>query len=273
MGENIAGPPEPWTSQESPEGASAAATLIILRDSMDGGPPDVLMVQRAATMSFAAGAIVFPGGRVDPADERLAAELPHGFALQDAAARIAAIRETVEEAGIAIGLSPPPSPDIVGAMRIALHAGVGMGTLLELHGLSIDSSVVEPFARWCPGRAERAGISRIFDTRFYVARAPNDAFCATADTTENVRLRWASAATIIEDCDAGREVAIFPTRRNLERLALGNSHEEVVALARTYPPEMVTPWTEVRDGEVHLCIPDYLGYPVTSEVKADIRRG
>ncbi len=273
MGEHIASQPEPWISEESPEGARAAATLIILRESADGGAPEALMLQRSKAMRFAAGAIVFPGGRVDPADEALAAELAHDLTSQDAAARIAAIRETVEEAGVAIGLSPPPSPDVVDAMRAALHCGEGLGDLLALHGLVIDFAALVPFARWCPGRAERAGISRIFDTRFYVARAPDDAHLATADTTENIRLWWASAAEVIADCDAGRELVIFPTRRNLERLALGASHDAVVAHARAHPLEMVTPWNEMREGEMHLCIPVHLGYPVTSQAQGTIRRG
>ena len=45
--------------------AIPAATLILVRDMADG-PPEFLMVERAATMAFAAGALVFPGGRTDP---------------------------------------------------------------------------------------------------------------------------------------------------------------------------------------------------------------
>ncbi len=265
--------PAQWLSEESPGGAQAAATLIVLRDSPDGGGPEALMVQRSNAMRFAAGAIVFPGGRVDPADVALAGRLSHDLPVQDAAARIAAIRETMEEAGIAVGLLPMPAPDMVEAMRASLHAREDMAAQLDRHGLAIDFAALTPFARWCPGRAERADIARIFDTRFYVALAPEGAHLATVDTTENVRLRWASAAAIIADCDAGREVAIFPTRRNLERLALGDSHAAVVAHARAHPFDMVTPWTEMRDGELHLCIPDHLGYPVTSEARSTTRRG
>jgi 8-oxo-dGTP pyrophosphatase MutT (NUDIX family) len=264
MTDKAAGPPEPWTSEDTPPGARAAATLILLRDSLSGAP-ETLVLQRAATMSFAAGAIVFPGGRVDEGDHALAAVLDHGLAPQDAAARIAAIRETIEEAGMAVGLSPMPSTEAVAAMRTALHGGAAIGEVLAAQGLTVDFAALTPFARWCPGRAERAGISRIFDTRFYVARAPEGGHLATADATENSRLRWA-------DCDAGREVAIFPTLRNLERLALGMSYAGVVDHALAHPSEMVTPWVEIRDGEPHLCIPDHLGYPVTSQAHAKIRR-
>lgn len=83
--------------------AIPAATLVLLRDRQDG-PPDLLMVERSAAMAFAAGALVFPGGRIDPGDHLLADTVQQ----EDATARIAAIRETIEEAGIAVGLSPLP---------------------------------------------------------------------------------------------------------------------------------------------------------------------
>ena len=50
-----------------------AATVVIFRKAPDGGPPELLMVQRAQEMRFAGGAAVFPGGRIDPADRELAA--------------------------------------------------------------------------------------------------------------------------------------------------------------------------------------------------------
>jgi 8-oxo-dGTP pyrophosphatase MutT (NUDIX family) len=279
MEEEKSARPDRWTSEDSPEGARPAATLIILRDSTDGGPPQVLMVQRAPTMKFAADAIVFPGGRVDPSDVVLAQSLAGGLAcgpaqglsVQDAASRIAAIRETVEEAGVSVGIVPIPTAEVVAAMRVALHAGEGLGAVLDRYGLSVDLAAFTPFARWCPLRTI-AKPGRIYDTRFYVARAPDDAHLATADTTENVRLRWASAAQIIADCEAGRELAIYPTRRNLERLAQGASCAAVMAHALSHPMEMVTPWKEIREGALHLCIPDHLGYPVTSQAYAAIRR-
>jgi hypothetical protein len=47
----------------------------------------------------------------------------------------------------------------------------------------------------------------------------------------------------------------------------------VVAHALAHPLELVTPWLEVRDGEPYLCIPDHLGYPVTSQPLATVLRG
>jgi len=41
-----------------------AATLILMRPNRSGAP-DILFIERAQTMAFAAGALVFPGGRID----------------------------------------------------------------------------------------------------------------------------------------------------------------------------------------------------------------
>ena len=81
--------------------AILAATLILIRDRADG-PPELLMVERAEGMAFAAGALVFPGGRIDQADIALAASLDAN------GAAVAAIRETLEETGIPAGLIPSP---------------------------------------------------------------------------------------------------------------------------------------------------------------------
>src|SRR3954454_8888327 len=45
-----------------------AATVMLLRDTPDG--PVVHMLRRRASMAFAGGAYAYPGGGVDPRDER-----------------------------------------------------------------------------------------------------------------------------------------------------------------------------------------------------------
>lgn len=246
--------------------AIPAATLVIFRDT-PAGPPELLMVERAKAMAFAGGALVFPGGRVDPGDHALAAVL--GSPDDETAARIAAIRETIEEAGLPIGLSPMPSIQAFEQLRAALHAGTAFGKALADAGTSLDLETLEYFARWRPAHAH----TRIFDTRFYLARLPADAPAPRVDETENVRLFWATAAYILTETDAGSATIIFPTRRNLERLAQFANFSAAVANARAHPIRTVTPWTEMRDGVEHLCIPDDLGYPITSEPMSDAVRG
>lgn len=254
---------------EQNDGSRAAATAVIVRD-MVGGAPELLMMERAATMAFAAGALVFPGGGVDDRDRALAAQLAHGLEPEEAAARIAAIRETIEESGLGIGLTGDVHGDALIAIRAGLLTGAALGDVLADHGIGLALGDLEPFARWHPSPREKA--IRVYDTRFYLARAPEGQI-ARVDATENVRLFWSSAAATLARCDAGEGHVIFPTRRNLERLAQFDSFDALVGHARSIPVEKVSPWFEDRDGEAHLCIPAHLGYPVTSEPMRRVRRG
>ncbi|WP_136162839.1 NUDIX domain-containing protein [Sphingomonas flavalba] len=244
-----------------------AATLILLRDRI-AAPPELLVVQRSGEMAFAAGALVFPGGRVDPGDHALAAAIGGGLAAEDAAARVAAIRETIEESGLAIGLDPAPDTAALAALRAGLHAGQPFGPLLAAAGLRLKTDTLVPFARWCP----KLPHARIFDTRFYLARAPAGGPAARVDATENVRLFWGSATAVLAACDRGEDKVIFPTRRNLERLAQFASFADAVADAGRHPISTITPWIEEVDGERYLRIPEGRGYPVAREPVATAMR-
>lgn len=239
-----------------------AATLIVMREG-DGGAPEILMVERSSAMRFAGGALVFPGGRVDPGDFACAAAMAGDR--DEAAARIAAIRETIEEAGLAIGVRG--NVDVEGA-RHALYAGTPIAEVLGHEALNLDQLV--PFSRWLP----HAGVShRVFDTRFYLAAWPKGAGEPVADGNESVRLLWTTARHVLAEADAGRARVIYPTRRNLERIAQFATYADAVADARAHPvTTTITPWIETRDGMDHLCIPEGLGYPVTAEPLTGVLR-
>jgi 8-oxo-dGTP pyrophosphatase MutT (NUDIX family) len=228
------------------------------------GAPQLLMMERTRSMAFAAGALVFPGGRIDPDDKALAERIGRG--IEYASARIAAIRETIEETGLAPALTPAPHADFVSQLRQELEEGAPFSALLETHGLGLDLHELTPFARWCPTFKE----ARRFDTLFFVAEAPEGA--VTAAEAEAVRTLWATAAEVLEEADSGRARIIFPTRRNLERLALFSSIEEARADAERHPVQKIVPWIEERDGIRWLRIPDDLGYPVTAELLETARR-
>ena len=243
-----------------------AATVVVMRDREDG-PPELLMLERARAMAFAGGALVFPGGRVDPADHTLAAL--YGGEPEDTASRIAAVRETLEEAGLAVGLTSQPDQATMKQLRAQLADNSPLVEVLHEAGLTLALDQLVPFARWCPNHP----IARVFDTRFYLTRAPEGAIRAVVDATENVRLFWATAEQVLADADAGRATLIFPTRRNLERLATYGSYAEAAADAARYPIRMIAPWREDRDGVPHLCIPDDLGYPISAEPISSTERG
>lgn len=239
--------------------ARPAATVVVVRDRAEG-PAEILMMERSRKMAFAGGALVFPGGAVDEGDRALADAFGAGLEPADAVARIAAIRETLEESGLGIGFANPVEPPLLMAMRRALAEGTTMAALVDAHALELALDRLVPFTRWQPSHKT----ARIFDTRFYLAKAP-DGQEGSVDATENTRLFWSTARATLARCDAGEGVLIFPTRRNLERLAQFDSFDALVAHAAATPLEMVTPWFEDRDGESYLCIPTHLGYPVTSE--------
>ncbi len=198
--------------------AIPAATLVVMRDA-PAGPPELLMVERPRTMAFAAGAMVFPGGRIDAED------WTDSGALIDAA-RAAAVRETREETGLEV------APD-----------------------------ALVPFARWRPNFRHH----RRFDTYFFLAPCPADAGPLRPQPGECERAEWLTAADVLAQIARGEASAIFPTLRNLERLAQFGSFAEAEAQARAIPVETITPWVEEHGGERWLRIPEHLGYPVTRE--------
>ncbi|GGB15432.1 NUDIX hydrolase [Sphingomonas metalli] len=251
----------------APPDAIAAATLIVFRDRADD-PPELLMVERSPAMAFAAGALVFPGGRVDAADHALAAMLDT-VDMEETAHRIAAIRETLEEAGLAIGLTPAPDPEAIRRLRAGLHRGEAFGALLASEDIGIDPAAITAFARWCPAHR----LARVFDTRFYITALPPAAPAASVDGTENVRLIWTSATAALAAAEARRASLVYPTRRNLERLAQFGSFEDAARDAKRFPVERIVPVIEERGAIPHLCIPEGLGYPVTAVPVSDTERG
>ena len=255
-----------------------AATVVIFRRSAQGGPPELLMAQRGRDMRFAGGALVFPGGRIDAADRDLALAL-NGYnpasgpvanaadeALDDAAARIAAIRETLEETGLAIGLDRPVSPEEAARGRQLLLDMGGFAPVLAEMGWRLAPDLLVPFARWCP-RWEKA-----FDTRFYLADLGSGQVDISVDGTEFTHMFWISAADALAGADTGEHSVIFPTRMNLERLALFASFAEARAHAEVTPVETITPRVEEREGERWLVIPDGLGYPVRGQPLGVVKR-
>lgn len=249
-------------SVTSPQPEIPAATLVVFRHAPGGGPPELLMVVRSRAMAFAGGMAVFPGGRVDAADFDFADRLGAGERRDELAHRIAAIRETLEETGLLVGATQPVDAVTARALRDELLGGRDFAAVLAQAGLTLDGEALIPFARWCP-----RGITshRIFDTRFYLADLGTGAVDVTVDATENTRLFWTSARDALAGADNGRLSVIFPTRRNLERLAQFASFAEARAQAETIPVRLIVPKIAQRDGRSALTIPDDLGYPVTSE--------
>lgn len=219
------------------------------------------MVIRSKTMSFAGGMAVFPGGRIDDADFDLAEKLDHELEVDEAAARIAGMRETLEETGLAIGITNPVSADEALRARKMLLETIVLEPVLEKFNWTLDFDGLIPFARWLPQGVHH----RVFDTRFYLADLGTGAVDIAVDETENTRLFWASAERVLEMAETGDVKVIYPTRRNLERLAQFPTFADAKKQADDIPVRIITPAIEERDGQKWLTIPDDIGYPVHGE--------
>jgi len=239
-----------------------AATLILVRDRPRAAA-ELLMVERAEGMAFAAGAWVFPGGRIDQADRELAQ------ALAVDAAAVAAIRETIEETAVPVGLTPVPDELQTLELQQALAADTPFRELLDRTRLAIDADALTPFARWVP----KFHAVRRFDTLFYVAQAPERDWQPRVIEGECAGATWVSAAELLEREQRGEAHLIFPTRRTLERLAQHSSFAEIRADAIAHRIEPVTPWVEELDGAKFITIPEDLGFPVTRERLDGLWRG
>jgi 8-oxo-dGTP pyrophosphatase MutT (NUDIX family) len=238
-----------------------AATLVLYHEA-DEGSALHLMITRSAGMAFAAGALVFPGGRVDAEDRAVAADahlLRNSPAdAEDAAARVTAIREAIEETGLAVGVHPLPDAAAIARWRKLLNAHASFGALLREAGAALDLGELVPFSRWSP----REGLHRRFDTRFYVAKFAGDAG-VEVDANEASHHVWVTAQDAIADARAGRHLVIFPTMRNLERLAAHPRFDAVLAHLGRFPVKLITPEVREYGGEKWLCLPEDAGYPTT----------
>lgn len=221
-------------------------------------------------MSFAGGAAVFPGGRVDQADFDLAQTIRSELGKDEIAHRIAAIRETLEETGLAIGLRGEIDAARAAEARDLLAEAGQLATVLDRMGWSLDIDAILPFSRWFPKNEK---LSRVFDTRFYLADLGTGAVDIAVDETENTKLFWTGAEEALEKAARGDLTVIYPTRRNLERLAQFADFAQAAEDSRRYPVTTITPFMTEREGRRWLCIPDDAGYPVDGEPLDGVMRG
>ncbi|MGQ9366847.1 NUDIX hydrolase [Azospirillum sp. ST 5-10] len=235
----------------SPADPRPAATLILLRDGADG--LEVLTIERHAALSFAAGATVFPGGCLDPADHDPAwADLPPAV---DRARRIAAVRETWEECGILLARERATGAPVEPARTARIDPALPFAEAMRREALVPDVDALVPFAHWQTPETLR----RRFDTVFFLAAAPTGQD-ARVDGAEAVAWRWDTPRRLVGADDAGDLRLVFATRMNLLRLAACATVAAAVAAARRAPPVLVLPrLVETAAGPVFR-IPEHAGY-------------
>lgn len=246
--------------------ALPAATLLLVRDGPTG--LEVLMVSRHGKSGFAAGALVFPGGKVDADDASLAKDCPAGELLPY---RVAAIRETWEEAGILLARYQDSMTllDAAAVHRLRqahLHPASTMRGIVGEERIALATDRLVRYAHWITPEAE----PRRFDTQFFIAAAPMDQ-AAISDGYETLDCIWMRPDTALREADAGRALLMFPTRLTLLKLGRSNTAAEALARAERDPVVAVQPVMTVEGEERIIRIAADSGYEPT-EMRFALRR-
>jgi 8-oxo-dGTP pyrophosphatase MutT (NUDIX family) len=249
-----------------PVPALLAATILLVRDKPAF---EVLMVKRHHQIDFASGALVFPGGKIEPGDADPAwAQHCRGWGAHPAEERhlrIAALREAFEESAVLLAREPDGAPWRATERAAASRERIAKGELPFLDlvrelGVQLDLEAMAPFARWITPRM----MPKRFDTWFFLATAPDDQL-AVCDGYETVDAEWIAPREALRLAEAGARKIIFPTRMNLQLLAQSGGADEALAAAHARPVVVVEPWVEVRDGERYLLLPPDAGYGAVAE--------
>jgi 8-oxo-dGTP pyrophosphatase MutT (NUDIX family) len=216
-----------------------AATVVMLRDGTAG--PEVYLLRRSASMAFAAGAFVFPGGSMDPRDMDLGddawvgrspAEWAKDLSSDEQTARAlvcAAVRETFEESGVL--LAGPDADTVVAdtsgdeweSDRLALiDRSLSLVEMMQRRGLVVRADLLRPWAHWLTPEIE----TRRFDTRFFVAALPEGQ--RTRDVGgEADRVAWMRPANAVAGSERGEMTLMPPTIAALRELS---DHDSVASI-------------------------------------------
>ena len=264
------------TSSSEPKMAAPtlpSATILLVRDCPGG--IEVFMVKRHHQIDFASGALVFPGGKVDPHDRdpALRDHADGAGELDDYRLSLAAcaIREGFEESGILLARKPGEAGSVTASVATALadwrpklnSGDTGLVQFLRTEGLRLSCDALVRFAHWVtpPMMPKR------FDTHFYLAEAPHGQL-GRHDGSESVDSVWVDPNDAIND---PRWTIIFPTKLNLLKLGKAKSVSEALHLARSSRIVTVEPKVEARESGPVLTIPEDAGYGKVEEPMSSMR--
>ncbi len=262
-----------------PADPAPAATVILLRDGERS--PEVLLLERHAQSEFLPDMYVFPGGRVEDDDLRLADRLPPDTRQRAAellptvdAARapgylVAAIRETFEECGLLL-CRARGSQDLLdpirarGLARHRLEVQAGKTPFREIvlaEDLELAADRLVAHAHWITPEV----VPRRFDTLFFAALAPAGQLAAH-DGIEATDSIWIRPEDALAQAASRERQIIFPTACNLEVLCGFPSASLALEASRARPVVPVLPRFVEQDGIRKLVIPPEAGYPKSEEL-------
>jgi 8-oxo-dGTP pyrophosphatase MutT (NUDIX family) len=257
-----------------------AATVMLLRPAPGGQPEgagepglQVYMLRRRSSMAFAAGAYVFPGGSVDPADADesipwAGPDAPAWGRRLDAPAELArvlvcaAVRETFEESGVL--LAGPDAETVLATTgdaeweadrRDLLAGALSLAELLRRRGLVLRSDLLRPWARWITPVTE----ARRYDTRFFAAALPGGQRARDV-SGEADETAWLAPAAAL-DAASRREISLFPpTAVTLGELRACGTVPAALAARRRMTA--LIPQVMMAEGAAWLTVPEGVEYPL-----------
>lgn len=254
----------------------ASATVMVVREAFGSTGLEVLMMRRHGNSGVLGGAHVFPGGKVDAADQAAVhaslwdaspqvcraalnePELDDGMAMGLYAA---ALRETFEECGLVLGAPAGAQTGAVEQMRGAMAGGADYATAMQALGGPWAASALLPWSRWITPRVPSM-MSKRFDARFFLAVAPMGQATqhCEREATEAV---WLAPRVALERAWA-RDIELAPPQiMSLAHLARLGSVEAAVAWARSHLPTLIAPEPFDENGERVICYP---GDPAHSQL-------
>lgn len=242
-----------------------SASVVLLRDSAQG--LQVLLLRRHQASNVLGGAYVFPGGKLDQADQSpaLLAQLSQDVATlhqrlaepalsADRAAGlfVAAIREAFEECRILLGQNGGHTPDLQ-ALQNALASGQSWSQATQSLSLQLHTDTLVPWTRWITPR-QASVTSKRFDTRFFITRVP-EGQTAEHDNFEATETLWTTPReALIRYWDHQIELAP-PQIMGLVQLARHTDTHSALAEAQSRQPPVVEPEPFDQDGVRTICYP------------------
>ena len=251
-----------------------AATVVILRDGTHG--PEVFLVKRHGLSDVLGGAYVFPGGKMDAADnapghqaylDQSPQQLHAALGEPDTAPAtacglfIAALRETYEEAGVLFAQNAQSESQQAKSELAGAAKGSDFHQRLESGSLRLQTLAVHPWSRWITPRMPSVTNKR-FDTRFFISVMPTGQH-AEHDDFEATDSAWLRPRAALEQYWE-REIELAPPQiMSLAHLSRYRNAQEAMEQARASTPPVIMPEAYHENDERVICYPGHARHPVT----------
>jgi len=198
----------------------SAATIMLARDTSEG--IEVLLLKRNKALKFAGGLWVFPGGKIEPEEMEIGKDI-------NEAAKLAAVRETKEEANVDINL---------------------------------DSLLF--FSHWTTPVME----PRRYATWFFFADVSGQELTVQVDDSEIKKHLWISPQKALNKVHASELAMMPPTYISLQRIRKCQTVAAATQLLGEIEPIYILPVLELEEGKMICMYEGDAGFE-TGEAKTD----